>query len=300
MTTAKLSQFEVAGLAFIGYTLWVLADTSIKLAGASSLPAPELAAGLGLTMTLLLGLLAAVRGNLRALRPRRLGRQVLRSLLDVANTLGVVVALRHLPLPMFYLLVFLSPFVTSLLAAAWLGERLGARQGLAIVVGFAGVVVAVQPFAPARSGDWVGYLACLVCVLAFSTNMVWSRVIAQTETPQSLTFVSAVVTLLAGAAGSLGHVQPVSLHLAAVLVATGVFGVAGSLCFFAALKHASAAGVAQYHYTQLITGSLLAYAIWHESLTRPMLAGGVLIVGAGVFTATRPSSEVPQDRVDRL
>lgn len=282
-----LSQLEAVGLALAGYTLWVFADTSFKLAGASNLPAYEVAACVGIATLVLLLARAWMTRNLRALRPVRLVPQLLRSCLDLANTLCVVIALRHLPLALFYILIFFAPLVTTLLEAVFLHEPLDGRKACAIVVGLLGVVVAVNPFGLGHAGDWTGYLACLVCVAAFSVNMVWSRVMTQTESPESLTFCSGVLTTGVGAVAMLGHATPVPARLAAILAATGLFCVVGSLCFFAALKHASAATVSQYHYSQLLTGALIGYLVWHERLSASMLMGAVLIIGSGGYTATR-------------
>ena len=238
-------------------------------------------------MAALLAVRALWRRDLRALWPRHPGRQVGRALLDVVNGIGVVIAIRHLPLALFYILIFCSPMVSTLLAAAFLGERLEWRKALAIVTGFAGVVVAVNPLGVARPGDWAGYLACLVCVSAFSTNVVWSRSMAQTETPESLTFFSGAVGALAGLTGMLWHAAPLDLRLTGLLLAAGLFGLVGSLCFFVALRHAPAASVSQYHYSQLLTGSVLAYAIWRERVTPAMALGAVLIAGSGLYTAAR-------------
>jgi hypothetical protein len=78
-----------------------------------------------------------LQGNPHRLLPKSPARLVVRSCLDLANNLCVVVALRHLPLTLFYILVFLAPMVTALLAAVFLRERLGWRKMLAIVGGFA-------------------------------------------------------------------------------------------------------------------------------------------------------------------
>jgi len=58
----------------------------------------------------------------------------------------VVVALRHLSLTMFYILVFTAPMVIALLSSVFLREGLTWRKGVAIVAGFAGVVIAVNPW----------------------------------------------------------------------------------------------------------------------------------------------------------
>ena len=295
--TQGFTQFGAVGLALAGYTLWVLADASLKLAGVAAAPAYELTGLVGLWMVVLLAARALWRRNVRALWPRHPGRQMGRAVLDVANTVCVVIALRHLTLAMFYILVFSSPMVITLLAAAFLGERLEWRKGLAIVVGFAGVAVAVSPMLAARApGDWTGVAATMVCVASFSVNMVWSRRMTQTETPESLTFFSGAVIALVGLGGMLWRAAAVSGAEVGVLGAAGLFCVVGSLCFFVALRHAPAAVVSQFHYSQLLTGAVLAWVLWHERVTAAMLWGAVLIVGSGVYTAARTYERSPQIR----
>ncbi len=294
MDVKGVSQLAAVGLALAGYTFWVLADTSLKIAGGSRLPAYEVVAGVGLATVALLVLFALARRDLKPLRPKNVQAQVLRSCLDLANNLCVVIALRHLPLPLFYILVFFAPIVTTVLAAIFLKEPLEWRKGLAILTGFFGVVVAVNPFG-ARAGDWVGYGACLVCVAAFSVNIVWTRRLTQSETPESLILFSGIVQAVAGGVAMLWLAAPVSARMTGVLSACALFCVLGSFCFLLALRSAAAATVTQFHYSQLLTGALLAWLIWGERMTHAMVAGAVLIIGAGLYTATR-SYRVPVEK----
>jgi hypothetical protein len=154
---------------------------------------------LGLFMAMSLAAYGASRGRAQELRPHRLGRQLARACLDMGNNVCVVVALRHLTLTLFYILIFMAPMVIALLSAIFLREGLTWRKSLAAVAaGFAGVVIAVNPFGSAREWDWIGVGACLVCVVCFSVNMVWSRVLTRTETPESLALFSGVVTAAIG------------------------------------------------------------------------------------------------------
>ena len=285
--SSSISQFEAVALALAAYTCWVFADTSVKITGQSGLPVYEVVALIGLAIVALMLIHAMVRRRLNALWPKSLPRQLLRSALDLANYFCVVVALRHMPLALFYILVFFSPMVTTLLAAIFLREPLERRKAVAVFVGFVGVVVAVNPFGVTRPGDLIGYLACTICVLAFSANMVWSRVMTQTETSESLTFFSGASMVVVGSCLMLHRALPVPPRVSLVFAACGLFCVVGSLCFFAALRHAPAATVSQYHYSQLITGALLAYIFLHETLTPSMVAGAALIIAAGWYTAAR-------------
>jgi drug/metabolite transporter (DMT)-like permease len=282
---SSISDLEAVGFALAGFTLWVLADSSIKLVGSSTLPAYEVIAFLGLFVVLFLISLGLWRNDVKSLWPKRPKRQLVRSCLDLTNNLCVVVALRHLPLTLFYILVFMAPLVTTLLESLFLHERLQWRKVLAIVAGFVGVVVAVDPFDSARQGDWIGFVACMMCVACFSANMVWSRVMTQTEKPESLTFFSGLLMAISGFGFMLWHSEPLTERLAVILVAMGLFCTFGSLCFFVALKHTSAANVSQYHYTQLISGALIAYLVWHEKPGISMLIGGIMIIGSGLYVA---------------
>ena len=281
----SLTHHQAVALALTAYTCWVLVDTALKIAGASTLPLAELLALLGVFSAAFMAAWAIPRGRVRALWPHRPGAQAVRALLDLTNNLGVVIALRHLPLSLFYVLVFCSPLVTALLAAAFLAESLKPRQLLAILAGFAGVVLAVMPLGLKHPGEWRGYLACLICVLCFSTSIVWSRRLTQTETRESLTFFSGIVMAVAGVAGMAFGAVALTPKLIAILAAAAFFGVVGSLCFFTALRSSSAANVSQYHYSQLVVGALLAYVIWHDRPTPTLIAGAVIIIVAGIYTA---------------
>lgn len=288
-----MSHFGAIGFALAGFTCWVLADTSIKLIGQSGLPAYEMVAFLGLFMALFLGAYALAGGNGHTLRPHRLKLQLARACLDLGNNVCVVIALRHLSLTVFYILVFTAPMVVALLSSFFLGEGLPWRKAVAIVAGFGGVVIALAPWGHAHNADWAGLLACAVCVACFSTNMVWSRVLTRTKSPISLAFFSGLVSAAAGSLLMLFHAVPLSPRVTAGLLAMGLFCAAGTLSFYVAVKNTSAANVSQYHYTQLLTGTLLSYLIWHNKPGMFVVIGGSLILASGVYIAVAAQDLAP-------
>jgi drug/metabolite transporter (DMT)-like permease len=111
-------------------------------------------------------------------------------------------------------------------------------------------------------------------------------VLTQSETPESLTLFSAAIMGLVGFALMLGHAVPLTGRVAALLVAMGLLCSIGSLCFFVALKHTTAANVSQFHYTQLITGAVMAWLVWRQTPGLFTLVGAGLIIGSGLYIAT--------------
>lgn len=297
-----MSGREAIGFALAGFTFWVLADSSIKLVGQSGLPAYEMVAFLGLFMAAFLAAFGFARGEAEKLRPHRLELQLARACLDMGNNVCVVVALRHLTLTLFYILVFTAPMLIALLSAAVLHESLGWRKAISITAGFAGVVLAVHPWDAmgattgkgGRDWDWTGVVACCVCVACFSVNMVWSRVLTRTERPESLAFFSGVVTAAVGLiCMGVWHAEPITLRLSVGLAAMGLFCALGTLCFYVAVKHTSAVTVSQFHYTQLVTGALVSYLIWRNIPEWHVLVGGLLILGSGLYMAMMSGDHAP-------
>ena len=273
--------------AIAGFTFWVLTDSAMKLAGRSQLPNYEIVAFLGIFMAMFISLYAAFRGELKELWPQKPGRLLVRGFLDLGNNLCVVIALRHLSLTLFYILVFTSPLLVAILGRIFLKELLDWRKAAAILTGFLGVVVAVYPSRSDRGAEMIGFAACVFCVTCFSVAVVWSRIISQTERPESMTWFSALVSASAGLLAMLVHAEPVTARVMAALLAMGLLCACGSICIAVALKYTTAATVSQYHYTQLVVGSVVAYFLFNEKPTIWMLAGAVLIITAGLYIALR-------------
>ena len=291
------THLQAIALAITGFTLWVLTDTAIKLVTQSPLPSYETLAFLGRFMAFFMFVRALWHRDLRALLPHKLRPQLLRCTLDLGNNFCVVLALRHLALTTFYILIFLAPIAVALLSPLFLRERMTWPKALAILAGFAGVAIAVHPWGAAHEADWIGYAACMVCVACFSINMVWSRVLTQTENPESLTFFSGMAmalvgfTLMAGFTVMPAHTAPLTTRLAGLLVSMGLLCAIGSLCFFVALKHTTAANVSQFHYTQLITGAFMAWLVWRQRPALSTILGAVLIIASGVYIALHASPD---------
>ena len=282
-------------LAIAGFACFVLCDSVIKYVGPSALPNYQIVGFLGLFMALALAGYTAWRTTWRDLWPSSPTRLLVRALLDLGNNLFVVVALRHLSLTLFYILVFTSPLLVSLLGRFLLHESLDWRRLCAILAGFLGVLVAVYPLRHSGGSAWTGVAACVVCVACFSAGMVWSRVIVQTERGEAIAFFSGLVSALFGLAGTCVRAAPMSAGLLLALAIMGLLGAVGSICIFSALRQTSAATVSQFHYTQLVSGAVVSYLVFHEAPTAWMAAGAALIVASGLYVAMRVPGEASRE-----
>lgn len=280
-----LSRLPASGFAVLGFTSWVFSDTLMKLAGETNLPPFEAVALLCLFGIVLMAAKRAVQGNLGALWPRRPALQAGRVLIVLASSMANAIALRHLPLALFYTAVFTAPLVISVVAAVVLRERLTVRQAAAIAAGFAGAVIAVDPFDSLKQGDWTGWAAIAVSVMCFSGGSVWLRVITRSETSDSIAFFFGVVGLVVcGVPTALAGV-PVSVPTLMLFPAMAAFSLLGQLCNYTAMRLAAAATVSQFHYTQIVAGAVLGYLVWHDVPSANTVIGAAIIIAAGLYAA---------------
>jgi len=162
----------------------------------------------------------------------------------------VFVATTHLPLGDANAIIFTNPIVTAVLAAAVLGEAFGRLHGLALVLGFGGVVVVVRPVFlfgsdGAASADGVDplfgmtYEAAAGCAVASSVLAACAYLCVRAlGMPGREPVSSAVVVLWFAAAGLVvapaaalatgqGFQAPTSALSAAALVGVGLLGFVG-------------------------------------------------------------------------
>lgn len=291
MINKSVSSFRAVGLTVLGFTLWVLSDTCIKLAGESALPPYEILGFFGFFGAGFMLLRAAGMRRIRVLWPESPRAQIIRACLAVGSSICNIVALRHLPLASFYVTVFSAPMMIAILAALFLREYLRWPRIVAIIAGFLGVVIAVDPVGiaargNAAGGDWIGYAVASFSSVLFAANVTWLRVMARSESPDSIAFFNSLVQAFIGFGLMLVlPAAPVTPGLLGLLCVMGILSALGGLAVYSALKHITAATVSQFHYTQIVAGALIGYVVWHDVPAAHMWGGAAVIIVAGLYIA---------------
>ena len=215
----------------------------------------------------------------------KLSLQLVRSVLMVATTAFNFLAIQHLRLDQAITIVFLAPLVVALLAGPLLGEWVDRRRFAAILVGFAGVLVAVRPGFGAVHPAVVYAFAAM---LAYALFMLLTRHMARYDRPLVTLFYSMFVGTFAGAPiAFLVWQMPQSALAWALLGALGVFGGLGHWLFLHAYQRAPAPTIAPFLYMQLLTMVAFGFAVFGDLPDGWTLGGAALIVASGVYLIHR-------------
>ena len=229
----------------------------------------------------LITLLAPRYGGYRALMPNQIPAQLLRAVLFFSTTLLIVTGLSLLPLAQMVAIVFGSPIFVAALAPVFLRERVNGVRWLVIGIGFVGVLFILRPD-PTTVG--AASLIALAAAVSSALRDLVTRRISSRENSISILFCSSllVVAIALPTAPWLGWVgvQPAAW---ALLFVNGVLNGAAHFLIIEALRFGEASVVTSYRYSALLWGAILGFVIWGDVPDLWVAAGGVLIVGSGLF-----------------
>lgn len=271
--------------ALAGFFCWTCGDMFLKLANLMGLPKYEIMIVGGLGGMLSISLFLALRGELKKLRPKRFGGLAALGVLIFFNYICWQYALSYLPLANFYTILFLAPAMVAVLAALFLREKLDWRKSAAIAAGFAGVVISVNPALLLEGRiSWIGYAAAFSGMLILSTQQIGMRLMGARESHECVAFYPRSAVILAGLIGiAIWGYEPMPWQGFVYALASGVVGGFGWLPMARAYKLAPAATVSPFHYSQIVTGALVGYLVWHNVPDLHLVAGAVVIIASGLY-----------------
>jgi drug/metabolite transporter (DMT)-like permease len=249
----------------------------------------------------------AMDGNLRGLISPTWPMMLARGLLNFLAYTAYYLALAALPMATTVALYFTAPLMITLLSALVLKEHVGARRWLAVGVGFAGVVIMVQP-----GGDLFDWAALLpiFCGAAYAGSMVAARIMGARDSAAALAFWGNIAFLLCAAALALiygtgahegaghaslafltrGWVWP-SLQDTALMCGCGVIAAIGLTLLTQAYRIAANSVVAPFEFTFAFWGLLWGWLFWGDLPNGLGWVGIAIIIGAGLYVVRAGPNE---------
>jgi S-adenosylmethionine uptake transporter len=227
--------------------------------------------------------------------PRHPWWTALRTVAAVATGVMGFFAFSKLPMAQCYAIFFAMPLLITLMAIPLLGEKVGLRRGIAVIVGLIGVIIVLRP--GGGDGFGIGHLAALGAAVTGALTSVIVRKIGQEERSVVLMLYPMVLTFIA-----MGLIMPFVYipmpveHLALTAV-MAFLGMLGALAVIAAYRTAPAVIVAPMQYSQIIWAALYGWLFFDESIDLFTAIGTGVIIASGIYIVLREGTpSVSQNR----
>ncbi|MCG6122279.1 MAG: DMT family transporter [Microvirga sp.] len=269
-------------------SLFVANDTLVKVAS-EFFPTTQIMAMRGLCATAFALSVVLLMGHARELRNLGSPLVALRALIEASCAFLFMSALPFLPLANITAILQATPIIMTVMAIALGIERVGWRRWAAIVTGFLGVLLIVQP-TPGAFDFYILY-ALGAAFLVAVRDLVTARI--KLEVPSIVVATSTTIGVsLAGfvIAFSRGDEwATLARPESAYLVAAATFLVLANVTVVIAFRNVEVAVVSPFRYSMVVTAIILGYFVFGDWPNGLAFIGIGLVVGAGIYTIHRES-----------
>jgi drug/metabolite transporter (DMT)-like permease len=224
-------------------------------------------------------------GNFRHLKTAQPFKHILRGCVGMLAMFFVFTSYTVLPLADVVTILFAAPLLTTVLAIPILGERIGLHRAIAIIVGFIGVLIVVQPGSGLLSSAVLYPIAAATCM---ACAMLTVRVLGRTDHGAVISFYFTLFGIVVACVGLAfeGWVMPRGIDWA-LLIAIGLLGGLGQYFLTSAYAIAEVAVISPFKYTALIWAAGIAYFIWGEVPAWQTWLGAGVIVFSSLYMLHR-------------
>lgn len=224
----------------------------------------------------------------RSMATQNIHLHLMRALVGISAMSCLYYSWSALPLGQAALLKQTAPFFVPVIAFWWLGERVSVRVKLALLVGFAGVAMILNP----QQGTVnLGLLVALTGAALSALAKVTVRRMHLTEPPKRIVFYFALFgSLLSVIPAALNWVTP-SPETLLWLLGLGASSTLAQLSMSRAYTLVPAAQLGPFTYSSVVLAAGVGWLLWDESIALLTIFGMLLVFAGGLLTLNKPDSE---------
>lgn len=217
-------------------------------------------------------------------RTPRPALQILRGLGMLGSALFFILGMRYLPMAEAAATSYVSPVFVTVLSILFLGEKIGPRRWVAVLVGLAGVLIVMRPggaaFQPAA-------IFPILSAMSWACGIIITRKMTGHENPATTLIWSALTgfVVLTGLL-PLGMAMPTAQE-AGWGVFIGVMSTIAQWLLVRAYRYGDASVLASFSYIQLIWSASLGYLVFSAIPDRWTFVGSAVIIASGLYTVHR-------------
>ncbi len=235
----------------------------------------------------------AVRGGWPLLRTNKIGLHMLRAVAGTACWYALFVAITMIPLADATLLTYSAPLWMPLIAWAVTRQRVARATWIGAAIGFAGVILVLQPQSHSFN---TGQVFALIGALTLAVAMMTVRWLGATEpVTRILVYYFLLSTLLTIPIAVIDW-QPIAPKAWGWLIALGLSQLFSQVLLVVAYRYAPAEKVGPFIYCVIVFTALIDWIVWDHRPTLVMCIGMALVITGGLI-AVRARSRASPERI---
>ena len=228
--------------------------------------------------------LAIYLGGIQALKTKIITIQVFRGLALVAEIVLFTYSFRYLPLADAHVMAATAPLMVLALAVPILGEKVGNKRWMAVIIGFSGLIIILRP----GLGEWRPILLLpLLGAFGFSVYLVLTRMAARYDSVGTSAFYTGLVGFIV-----LSFMIPTAWQNPTTsewgwLLMASILGLCAHVSIMKGLSLAEASALQPFNYIVLLWATFLGFFFFDDTPDLMTCLGGLIIVVSGLYAWNR-------------
>ena len=177
-----------------------------------------------------------------------------------------------------------APFIVTLYAFFFLNEKVGIRRWSAVILGFIGVLIVINP-----QNLEFGFLFIFPLIAAFFLTLrdVVTKEIANKNNSLDITLITSLLVMIFSGIGALIFNEKIEFSNLIYIFISSLFLTSGYICSVLTIYYAPLSLTASIRYSVIVFGVILGYLILGEIPSLNMLLGAIIISASGLFVIKR-------------
>ena len=263
--------------------LFPFLDAVAKYLGNQGIPVPEIVWARQFIGALFLVPLLIKREGVQALRPRDQTLNLARSVLILMATAMFFGSLRYQGIAETLAIYFVQPLVITVLAPL-LGEHVGIRRWIAVLVGFGGVLIIIRPgFQELNAGVFLAFGSGVCSAL----SLLLTRKLAGSSSALATTFYNSLFGAIIASIVVVYFWKAPDLHQIMLFILLALIGTAGNYLTVLACEYAEVSLLAPFGYAEMINAVFAGWYFFGDFPDRWTFVGVAILVACAIYISYR-------------
>ena len=240
----------------------------------------------GIIATFILGIVLFFSGDFNFKDLATNTKLQFRGLMESVTAIFFFIGLYSLPMADVYVLLNLAPILITFAGAIFLSEKVGWRRWSAVIVGFIGVLIVINP-TKLEFGFY--FIFPLISAFFIAYRDTYTRKIKKNFNIMQGVFLTSLVVTLVFGIGAIASPQLINFNLNdyLIIILSAIFLIIGYFFSIITIRTAMMSTTSSFRYSTIIWGMLFGYFYFDEIPSINMLIGGTIVVLSGLFIIQR-------------
>ena len=225
-----------------------------------------------------------IKYGFKILKTKKIKLHMARSFFNVIAMLSFFYSLSITPLADVASLAFTAPLFASILAIIFLKEIVGLKRGIAIVMGFIGTLIIVDPIYSSISN---GHILVLLSASVWSVSLIIIKVLGRTESSVTITSYMVLIMIPFSAIAAFFYWEIPTLKDLFFLLIIGVCGTSAQMLLAQALRQGDTSIIMPFDFLKLIWAVGIGYLFFFEVPALNTWIGSIIIFLSTIYIAYR-------------